>query len=260
MSIEISTQVNLSSNSASIKNDTYNSVMIFKLPILKKEENILYNKISISHAQIPISYYIINENNNLFVLSTGSYTLTSGNYNANSFKTMFLSLLGSNFTMTLDNATGKYTLSNTSGYNILSSTTCYKILGLKKNTSYNVTSSLTFPYPCNFLGINRIKIKSSSLKTNNLDSNSNGHSDLLCCIPVNVGAYGLLTYTNLNSFKNIIVNSDITFVDITITDQDDYIINFNGIDIYLTLQVDTFIREQYLDNNLNSLINNNILV
>ena len=62
MSIEISTQVNLSSNSASIKNDTYNSVMIFKLPILKKEENILYNKISISHAQIPISYYIINEN------------------------------------------------------------------------------------------------------------------------------------------------------------------------------------------------------
>ena len=73
-----------------------------------------------------------------------------------------------------------------------------------------VDSSLTFPYPCNFLGINRIKIKSQCISTNNLDSNSKGHSDLLCSIPVNASQYGLINYINYNNFKNIIYNTDIT--------------------------------------------------
>ena len=133
MPIKISNQINLSSNSATIKNNSYNSVMIFNLPVMKKEKNILYNQVSLINAQIPVSYYTINENNNLFVLSSASYTLTNGNYNATSFKTMFLNLLGSSFSMTLDISTGKYTLSCTSSFTILSTTTCYKILGIEKN-------------------------------------------------------------------------------------------------------------------------------
>ena len=96
--------------------------MIFNLLVMKKEKNILYNQVSLIHAQIPVSYYTINETNNLFILSTGSYTLINGNYNATSFKTMFLNLLGSSFSMSLDVSTGKYTLSCTSSYTILSST------------------------------------------------------------------------------------------------------------------------------------------
>jgi len=86
MPITISNQTNLSSNSATVKNNSYNSVMIFNLQVLKKEQNILYNQISLIHAQIPVSYYIINENNNLFVLSSGSYTLMNENFNATSLK------------------------------------------------------------------------------------------------------------------------------------------------------------------------------
>ncbi len=111
MPITVSNQINLSSNSATIKNNSYNSVMIFNLLAMKKEKNILYNQVSLIHAQIPVSYYTINENNNKFILSTGSYTLTNGNYNATSFKTMFLNLLGSSFSMTLDVNTRKYALS-----------------------------------------------------------------------------------------------------------------------------------------------------
>jgi hypothetical protein len=222
---------------------------------MKKEHNILYNQVSLIHAQIPVSYYTINENNNLFVLSTGSYTLISGNYNATSFKTMFLNLLGSSFTMSLDVSTGKYTLFKTGGFTILPST-CYKILGLEKNKTYIVTSSLTFPYPCNFLGINRIKIKSSAFKTNNLDSNSNGHSELIATIPVNVSQYSLINFINYTGFKNIIHNKDINIIDITISDEDDNIINFNGIDIYLTFQVDSIIQDYENNNDLEKLINN----
>jgi hypothetical protein len=255
MPIVVSNQINLSSNSATIKNNSNNSVMIFKFPIIKKEKNILYNQISLIHAQIPVSYYTINENNNIFNLSSASYTLINGNYNATSFKTMFLNLLGSSFSMTLDNATGKYTLTKSGGFTILSSS-CYKILGLEKNKTYIViTSSLTFPYPCNFLGINRIKIKSGCFKTDNLDTFSNGHSDLLSTIPVNVSQYGLINYINYVGFKNIIHNEDITLIDITITDEEDNIINFNGVDVYLTLQIDSIIEDYENNNDLEELIN-----
>ena len=256
MPITVSNQINLSSNSATIKNNSYNSVMIFNLLAMKKEKNILYNQVSLIHAQIPVSYYTINETNNLFVLSTGSYTLTNGNYNATSFKTMFLNLLGSSFSMSLDVSTGKYTLSCTSAYTILSTTTCYKILGLEKNKSYIVASSLTFPYPCNFLGVNRIKIKSGCFKTNNLDSNSKGaYSHLLATIPVDVSQYSLINYINITSFKNIIANTDINMIDITITYEEDNKLNFNGVDVYITLQIDSIIEDYINDTSLNDLFN-----
>jgi len=172
---------------------------------------------------------------------------------------MFINLLGSSFfSMSLDNATGKYTLSKTGVFTILPSS-CYKILGLEKNKTYTVSSSLTFPYPCNFLGVNRIKIKSSCFKTNNLDTFSNGHSDLLATIPVNVSQYSLINYINYVGFKIFIHNKDITYIDITITDEEDNIINFNGIDVYLTLQIDSIVKDYENNYDLEQLMNNNDL-
>ena len=239
-----SKQINLSSNSALISNAPQNSVMTFAMNgILKKEKDILYNLISVVHAEIPVSYYIVNANNNFLSTSLGNYTLTNGNYNATTFKTMFLTLLGANWTLTLNSITGVYTLAYTSNFTINATSTCYKLLGMKYNTAYTSTSlSLTFPYPCNFLGVQRLKIKSTVLKTDNVDTFSNGRSNLLTTIPVSSAPYGLIVYNNLVGLKNILPNMNIDFIDITVTDESDNIINFNGIDIYLTLQIDT-IRE-----------------
>jgi len=151
MPIIVSNQINLSSSSAKYKNNRYNSVMLFDLLVMKKEHNILYIQVSLIHAQIPVLYYTINENNNTFNLLSGSFTLINGNYNATSIKTMFLNLIGSSFSMTLYNATGKYTLSCTSSFTILPSS-CYKLLGLEKTKTYIDATSLTFPYCCNFFG------------------------------------------------------------------------------------------------------------
>lgn len=258
MSVVVSNQINLSSSSASIKNSTANSVMIFNnLPVMNKHKNILYNEVSLIHAQIPRSYYTINANNNLLVLSTGSYTLTNGNYNATTFKQMLLGLLGSAFTMSFSTSTGKYTLTKTGGYTILPTTTCYKILGLAKNVTYVSGGSLTFPYLANFLGINRIKIKSSVFKTDNLDSNQNGHCELLATIPVDESQFALITYENLIGFKNTLVNDTVNYIDITLTDENDDIIDFNGIDIYLTLQINSIIEDFNRDTNLQDLLNKN---
>jgi hypothetical protein len=252
-----SKQINLSSNSAYISNSPLNSVLTFAINgILKKEKEILYNLISVVHAEIPVSYYIVNETNNYLSMSTGNYTLSNGNYNATTFKTMLLSLLGSNWTLILNSITGIYTLAYTSNFTINATSTCYKLMGFKKNTSYSsVSNSLTFIYPCNFLGVQRLKIKSNVLKTDNIDCYSGGRSNLLTTIPVNSASYGLIVFNNLVGFKNILPNIAIDFIDITITDELDNIINFNGIDIYITLQIDT-IRESLPDEeNLLTLLN-----
>ena len=123
-----SKQINLSSYSATTKNGSLNSSLYFNLNnILKKEQDILYNLVSVVHCEIPVSFYIINNTNNLFsysveilsVLQTFNITLTNGNYNASTFKTMFLSKLGGGWSLSLSNSTGQFTLTSVyNGYTI----------------------------------------------------------------------------------------------------------------------------------------------
>ena len=76
--------------------------------------------------------------------------------------------------------------------------------------------SLTFPFPCNFLGINRIKIKSSVFRTKNVDTISNGACNLLTTIGVNNATGGLIAYQNQMRLINYFENTNVDFVDITI--------------------------------------------
>jgi hypothetical protein len=170
---------------------------------------------------------------------------------------MLLAILGINWTMTLSTTTGKFTLSNTNSFTINSTSTCYKLLGFKQGVNatslFNTSlfNKITFPYPCNFLGINRIKIKSNILQSNNIDSNFvGGRCNTLATIPVNNSSGGIINYTNQNNFKTNLPNMSINSIDIQITDESDNLIDFNGIDVYITLQIDS-IREQLSeDNNL----------
>lgn len=255
-----SKQVNLCSSSAQIINGTKNSVMTFKLNgLLIKDKSILYNVISIPHCQIPISYYLVNSTNNYLSLSTGNYTLTNGNYNANSFSAMVIGLIGSNYTMTLSTTTGKFTLVNSSvNFTVNSTSTCQKFLGMASGTSYTSTSqSLIFPFPCNFLGLNRIKIKSSVFKTKNIDTNSNGACDLLTTIGVDNASGGLITYENPTKLSNYFENTNVDYVDITITDEFDNIIDFNNIPIFITLQIDSIRQHLPISDSLHEMIDPN---
>ncbi len=250
MSITESRQINLSSSSATVKNNTMNSVLLFRLPgLLKKDKNILYNVISLVHAQIPLSYYLINSTNNIINISGTNYILNSGNYNANSFKTMLLLKLGAGWTLTLSSTTGCFTLGYTSSFSFNSTSTCNIFFGALASTTYTSTSNfIIFPYPCNFLGVNRIKIKSMVLSTNNIDSgNGSSSSNLLTTIPVNNASGGLLVYQNLSNLKNIIHNTDINEIDISLTNEIDQILDFNNCPIYVTIQIDT-IRTHIVNN------------
>ena len=88
-----------------------------------------------------------------------------------------------------------------------------------------------------------------------MDSNNGGHCDLLATIPVDESQYALITYENLIGFKNTLVNTDIKYIDITMTDELDNILDFNGVDVYLTLQLDSIIEDFENNNDLLKLLN-----
>jgi hypothetical protein len=234
-----SKQINLCSNSATVINGSQKSNMLFVLNnILKKEDDILYNTISVVHAEFPISWYIITPYNNLLSLSFGDYTLVTGDYNANSFITMFLSILPTGFTCSFNINNGKYTLGYTSDFSINASSTCYLIMGFQKNTVYSSTSkSIALPYPCDFMGLKIIKIKSSVLKTNNIDAFSNGRTNTLITIPVNNASGGLLVYNNYTNFKTIFPNNSLDYIDLILTDEYDNEIDFDVLIIILLFKL-----------------------
>ena len=68
-------------------NSTMNSKINFEIPrFITKQSNILYHTLKLLHAEIPYSFYIVNETNNLIYLVINlisyNFTIPVGNYNA----------------------------------------------------------------------------------------------------------------------------------------------------------------------------------
>jgi hypothetical protein len=166
---------------------------------------------------------------------------------------MLLTIIGSGWTIILSSSTGKYTLTHaTLDFAIKTGSTCNILMGFKKDTDYTSNIKiLEFPYPCNFSGTSRVNIKSSTIQTNNLDSVSNGHSNNITSISVSAELYGIILYTNINNFQNVIYNDFLNGIDINLTDENNNPINFNGLDWFLTLEINEYLDSTDISNETN---------
>ena len=100
-------------------NSTLNSKINFEIPrFITKQSYILY------HAEIPYSFYIINETNNIIHLVIDAinhfFTVPVGNYNAFTLLTV-LNTIDNKITFTLNNSTGKYHIDSNFTFSVLSS-------------------------------------------------------------------------------------------------------------------------------------------
>jgi hypothetical protein len=151
---------------------------------------------------------------------------------------MLLGILPGEYSLNLNTVMGVFNLSYTTNFKINNNSTCYKPLGFAKTTAYTSTSnSLTFPYPCNFLGVNRLKIKSNIIQSKNVDSNSNGRTAFLTRIPVSTAQYGLIVYQILVNFKCIFLNIPLDYIDIQITYEEDNELDFKNVLVYITINI-----------------------
>lgn len=233
-------------------NTTYlSNVLYYFTGLLSDDPDIQYCNISIMNAQIPISYYIINESNYNLRYQLGANPITVvtfdvGNFNAYTFIQQWTTKIP-NIAITLNKVNGKYSFSASNNFTFFSSgSTILKLLGFNPLADQvSVANSLTASYPCDFSGIKRLKIISNNLNTYNLDSRINNFSNILATISVNSSANGIILYENINNYKPILRQREINLIDIQIKDDNDNYVNFNNISWNITLQLT--IVKKYLE-------------
>lgn len=237
------------------KNGSYLSDIEFNLNgIITNEKYILYNTISINHAEIPYSFYIINVYNNLLSLSTGDIYIERGNYNVSSLMKYINSKLPTNMILSFNSTNGKFTLTYNQQFYINASSTINKILGLDKTVYLSTNNVINFPYPANCLGTKNLYIKSNFI----LDNFNTTTKDYLtlACIPVSVEPYGIILFNNFTNASHIVKNIQLDNIEIKIYDDDDNLVNFNNIDWSITLELNTFMKQDYNNINLNNYLSN----
>lgn len=225
------------------------------------DDDIEYATVGLPNCVITNSNYIVNENNNILKVvyggTTTTYTIAVGNYTRSTWITYMNGsptspLPNTLFTLTSDSTTNKFTITTTAlfqstypggTWGFASGTTCDYIFGLR--TSFSTTAtSYTFDRVFNFLPVARFVFHCNILSSGiTMGGSSNISScDVLAVIPNSSKLNSQIIYENNTKTYLIKSNSHISNIVITITDDDNRLINFNGISCYFDLQFNIFRR------------------
>jgi hypothetical protein len=232
------------------------SNVVFNIPnFINKLEHFDNAYLSVYSAEVPNSFYLINDYNNTLVIfsnfdiSTNSYTLTNGNYTITNLLSALSTLLGSNYTLTYNSITYKITITNSLGnFTIVNTsfsygnTTMQRILGMNTvdTGSFHVGSvySLTFPFMANLLPQQKIHFRSSILELDNYNTFDKSN-DVFLSLGNNAVQGSTIFYKNTSNTCFLLTQIDhLQVIDIRITDDKNRLLDFNNVNWYLTLQID----------------------
>lgn len=246
---------NLSTRSTACKilntNTDYKSKCEYYIPnMIERDESIEFIQFSIPDAVIPVSFFTINETNNVLVIQelavNTSYVFPVGNYNSNYFITQFKVLLNvssSKWNITLNNYNSCYTITNTTNnFSILSSSTISNIMGFSSSVTsvlLNGSYTATLPRCCNFFPLPRVTLRCPELANTTVIGNSSS-SDVLITIPNNSKPNGQIYYQNQTQAKLLFRQYSLSRFVVSFTDDDGNFINFNGISSFFTFQFDIY--------------------
>jgi hypothetical protein len=228
-------------------NTDFKSLCEYNIPnMIERDETIEYIQFSVRDAVIPVSFYTVNENNSILnIIENGvytSYNFPYGNYNANYFITEFVNLLGSRWSISLNNFNSIFTITNSqNNFTLLATSTIDSVLGF----SDDISSSLTIPYKltlprcCNFLPLPRITLRCAELANTTMIS-SNSSNDVIITIPNNARPNGQIYYQNQSQAKLLFRHHELSRFVVSFTDDNGNLLNFNGISCFFTFQFDIF--------------------
>jgi hypothetical protein len=231
-------------------NGDFNSNLTFNLPNAYRSSNsIIYATARIIHAEIPNSFYIVNEYNNALHTSFGSFEIPFGNYNANTLMAYLKTVFPSNLSVSFSNTTGKFVFTSPNmAFSILEASNCGILLGFSNGSAYSSVNlsgvnTLTMPNPANLYGTKNIYIRLPELVLDNLNTISRDKTTI-SSIAKNVSPYGVILYNNSANSCSVIKN-DLKGLDSNLRvelldDQMNYI-DFNAIEWSITLQFDFYI-------------------
>ena len=247
-------------SSINAMNGSFKSQVMINLPDLNFTDKSIRNVyLSVSHCEVPNSFYIVNYTCNILVLNSISYTIPVGNYNANTLITAIKALIPSSFTITYSNTTNKYTWTNTSNFTINSSlSTIRNIIGIGSTDLTSVSNTLNCPFVVNFLPLPRLNFRTNAFKLNNYNQ-GDGSSDLFLSLQNNAGQQGMINFTNQENIKFCINDKTLTSFIINVCDDYNNFINFNNVDWFLTFKIEIEYIEEFKSSTFSDIINSNQL-
>ena len=236
--------ITLNSQDGEKLNGTYLSNIHFNFSgLLKDEKNLLRSYVTVLNAQIPVSFYIIDETNNILNYLEGStpksIEFTVANYNGNQMVTALNTSFtnnGSAISALLNSQTGilYFFITGGSNYTFLSTSTIKSILGF--DTDISSTSLIRMPYQLNLLGKKKLFINSNNLRNSAFTSKSLSSTQTIATIPVDQPPYSMISYEAVIDMQKIVLsNRALDMIDIEITDENNNYMNFRNIDWSITL-------------------------
>lgn len=259
--------INLSSTTGIKQNGLKNSNIQYDFPnLLTAQPDIIYAEIGVVSAEIPVSFYTVNEfNNTLNIIwsplapppPSANYLITipQGNYSATTFLTELVTLIytavgfGGSLvdwlSITINKSTGRLLwvadMAIIGDFQLIQSgSTCWYIIGGGDTAVYPFTlllPSQILDHPLTLLGTNKITIATDNLNTYSYDSHTGGFSNILASIEVDAPAFGIVLYKNASITYNILRVLAIQQFSIELKDDFRRYIDFNNVEWTITLSL-----------------------
>jgi len=254
-------------DAGNVLNGDYKSQIVFSLPdAIVVDDSIDYIYFSVPYVVIPNSFYVINyTNNKLFVEQSAVTTLYEfpvGNYTSQTFMTVFKTLLGASFNITLGVNSNVFTITHTTTtFSLTSASTIDAVMGFSGTTAATGLS-LTLSRVCNFLPLPRINLRCPDLANSFISASIDG-SDVILSVPNNAKLNGQIVYNNTSNMKTLFKLTNLNSFQVSLTDDDGNPINFNGISSFFTFQFEIHRRtlaKPLPFNKLVSFINSNSII
>ena len=254
-------------DAGNVLNGDYKSKIIFSLPnAIVADDSIDFIYFSVPYVVVPNSFYVINyTNNKLYVLQSAVTTLYEfpiGNYTSQTFMTVFKTLLGANFNITLGVNSNVFTITHTTTtFSLTSASTIDSVMGFSGTTAATGLS-LTLSRVCNFLPLPRINLRCPDLANSFISASIDG-SDVILSVPNNAKLNGQIVYNNTSNMKTLFKLTNLNSFQVSLTDDDGNPINFNGISSFFTFQFEIHRRtlaKPLPFNKLVSFINSNSVI
>ena len=251
------------------QNGTYKSNLLFNFRnLLSDEQHYIKSEVVVLNAQIPISFYVINEYNNVLTISgsgilTTSITVDPGNYDANTLitelKSKFLAEGIIFSTIKINRNTGRLIFTATIFTNYQFSGSMIGVLGTTTSV-ISVSTIYKCIYPLNLLGIQKLSIRSDAFAVQSVSSVDFSFSNILITIPVDMAPFSMISYSSqLELNKNLLNVRLINEIDIKIYDENNNLVNFNNLDWNITLVITSEIKYDQPEISLNNILNKNVL-
>ena len=235
--------ITLNSKYANQLNGSLLSNVVFGFTgLLQDESNIINTFITVSNAQIPVSFYTITSTNNRIdyiqpqIGLDLSFTIPVGNYNSTSLISALRNGFQNLLALSINKLNGKLSFFFDTNTVIESTSSMKDILGIENDFTCGANITSVLPFPLNLLGVKKISIKSNSLAITSYSSVNFSTSNTLTTIPVDQPAFNMISYVNQSDLNtNILQARTLNTIDISLVDENNNFLDFNNCDWSMTI-------------------------